>query len=51
MKAMSLGLSRAGERGVKTVSLAVLLLLVAAGYAGDHAPPAGQDRAPASFSI
>ncbi|MGA2116738.1 MAG: VWA domain-containing protein [Bryobacteraceae bacterium] len=48
---MSLGLSRAGERGVKAVFLPVFLLIVAASSAGDHASPAGQDRDPASFSI
>jgi Ca-activated chloride channel family protein len=49
---MRLGPSRAEGRGVpKAVSLPILLLIVAAGSAGDQAPPPAQDRDSGPFSI
>ena len=49
---MRKGLSRAGERGVaKAIALPALLLIVLAGYAGDQAPPPGQDHDSGSYRI
>ena len=49
---MRTGLSRAGGRGAaKAIALPALLLIVLVGYAGDQAPPAGQDRDSGSFRI
>jgi Ca-activated chloride channel homolog len=49
---MRAGLSRSGEHSVvKAMALPVLLLIVLAGYAGQQAPPASQDRDSGSFQI
>jgi len=52
MNVMSVGQSRAGERGAaKAVALPVFLLFVLAGCAEAQAPRTGQDRDSGSFSI